>query len=136
MTSIVIFSDSIWPCTVLRCLCLENSIMCFINSQPTPWSLSHERTKMANSAVSPLVSSCRRTTPSIFWLLVDGNEGHGTGRIVVDELVEELVVNLAHWAEEAQPKILRCHVAEKIGIEGSILRHKAADQNRRSIAQG
>ena len=44
-------------------------------------------------------------------------------------------LNLAHWSEEAQPKILRCHVAEKIWIEGSILRHKPADQNRRSIAQ-
>jgi hypothetical protein len=70
----------------------------------------------------------------LFALLVDGNEGHGTGRIVVAD-VEELVAHLAHWSEEAQPKILRCHVAEKIWIEGSILRHKPADQNRRSIAQ-
>jgi hypothetical protein len=38
-------------------------------------------------------------------------EGHGTGRIVVDELIEELVAHLAHWSEEAQPKILGCHVA-------------------------
>src|ERR1700723_3083448 len=55
-------------------------------------------------------------------LLVEGNEGHGAGRIVVDELVEQFVAYFAHWSEEAQPKIFRGHVAEKIGIEGSIFR--------------
>src|SRR5580700_4004385 len=55
-------------------------------------------------------------------LLVEGNEGHGTSRIVVDELVEQFVAYFAHWSEEAQPKIFRGHVAEKIGIEGSIFR--------------
>ena len=43
-------------------------------------------------------------------LLVDGNEGHGTSRIVMDELIEQLVARLAHWSEEAQPKILGCYV--------------------------
>jgi hypothetical protein len=47
----------------------------------------------------------------------------------------EFVAYFAHWSEEAQPKIFRGHVAEKIGIESSILRHELADQNRRSIAQ-
>ena len=68
-------------------------------------------------------------------LLVEGNEGHGTSRIVVDKLVEQFVAYFAHWSEEAQPKIFRGHAAEKIGIEGSILRDELADQNRRSIAQ-
>jgi hypothetical protein len=40
----------------------------------------------------------------------------------VDELVEQFVAYFAHWSEEAQPKIFRGHVAEKIGIEGSIFR--------------
>ena len=68
--------------------------------------------------------------------LVDGNEGRGTGRIIVDELGEELMAHLAHWSDEAQPTILRCHVAQEIGIEGGIPCDKPADQNRRSIAQG
>jgi hypothetical protein len=53
-------------------------------------------------------------------LLVDGNEGHGTGRIVVDELVEQRVTHLAHRREEAQSQVRRCQVAEKIRIESSI----------------
>ena len=53
----------------------------------------------------------------------------------MDELVEQFVAYFAHWSEEAQPKIFRGHVAEKIGIEGSIFRLEPADQNRRSIAQ-
>jgi uncharacterized protein with beta-barrel porin domain len=64
MASMVVFSDSTWPCTTLRSLRFENSIMCFINRQPTPWSLSREAPEWANSAVSPPVSSCSRTTPS------------------------------------------------------------------------
>ena len=137
MASMVVFSDSTWPRTVLRSLCLENSIMCFINSQPTPWPLSRERTRMANSAFS---SACvivqAHHAQHLLALVVDGNEGHGAGRIVVDELVEQVVAHFAHRREEAQPQVLRCHVAEKIAIEGSILRDKPADQNRRSIAQG
>jgi len=54
----------------------------------------------------------------------------------IDELVEQLVAHLAHRREEAQSQILRCHVAKKIGIEGSISFHKPADQNRRSIVEG
>jgi len=40
----------------------------------------------------------------------------------VDELVDQFVAYFAHWSEDAQPKILRGRVAEKIGVEGSILR--------------
>jgi hypothetical protein len=36
-------------------------------------------------------------------LVVDGNEGHGAGRIVVDELVEQFVAHFAKRREEAQP---------------------------------
>ena len=47
----------------------------------------------------------------------------------MDELVDQFMAYFAHWSEEAQPKIFRGHFAEKIGIEGSILRHELADQN-------
>jgi hypothetical protein len=60
-------------------------------------------------------------------LVVDGNEGHGAGRIVVDELVDQFVAHFAKRREEAQPQVLRCHVGKKIGIKGSILRDKPAD---------
>ena len=53
----------------------------------------------------------------------------------MDEFVEQLVAYLAHRREEAQSQVLRCHVAKEIGIEGSIFRHKPADQNRRSIVE-
>src|ERR1700733_8669852 len=68
-------------------------------------------------------------------LLVDGNEGHGAGRIIVDKLIEQRMIHFVHRSEETQPQVLRCHVAEKIRIEGSVVRLESADQNRRSIAQ-
>jgi len=53
----------------------------------------------------------------------------------LDELVEQVVAHLTYRGEKAQAKVRRCHVAEEVGIEGSILRQKSADQNGRSIPQ-
>ena len=86
--------------------------MCFINSQPTPCVLkprTHQNGKFGGLSACVIVQA--HHAEHLLALLVDGNEGHGAGRIVVDELVEELVAHLAHWTEEAQPKILGCHVA-------------------------
>ena len=67
--------------------------------------------------------------------LLDGDEGHGMGGIVVDELVDQLVADFAHGREEAQPQVFAGHFLEKIRIERGILDLERPDQHLRPIAQ-
>ena len=110
--------------------------MCFIISQPSPWPLRCERTRMANSrvlAVGVVVQAHHAEHAAA--CLLDGDEGHGVRGIVVDELVDQLGADFAHGGEEAQPQILGRHFGEKIRIERGVLRLERPDQNRRSVAQ-
>jgi hypothetical protein len=96
MASMMVFSDSTWPRTIVRSLCLENSIMCFI--KPTDAVLlkprTHQNGKFGGLSACVIVQA--HHAQHLLALFVDRNEGRGTGRIVVDELVEELVAHLAH----------------------------------------
>ena len=95
MASMVAFSASTWPRTVLRSL-----------------PRAHQNGKFG------ILSACVIVQAHHAALVVDGNEGHGAGRIVVDELVKQFVAHFVKRREEAQPQVL--HVAKKIGIKGSI----------------
>ena len=82
--------------------------MCFIISQPSPWPLRCERTQngeFAALAVGVVVQPHHAEHPAA--RLVDGDEGHGVRRIVMDELVDQLGADFAHRRKEAQPQILR-----------------------------
>ena len=53
----------------------------------------------------------------------------------MEEFVDQVFAHRVHRRKEAQAQVLGYHVIKKIVIEGSILRHKPADQNRRPVAQ-
>ena len=104
--------------------------MCFIISQPRPWPLRCERTRIANSAsfAAGVVVQAHHAEHAA-GRLVDGDEGHGVFGIVVDELVDQLGAHFAHGGEKAQPQILRGHLAEEIRIERGIRRLERPEQH-------
>jgi hypothetical protein len=102
MTSMVAFSDSTWPRTVLRPFCCEYSII-VLHQEPTDSVAlkprAHENRKFG--ALSACVIVQPHHAEHFLVTLVDGNEGRGAGRIVIDELVEQFVIHFAHRREKA-----------------------------------
>src|SRR5215831_2125240 len=50
-------------------------------------------------------------------------------RVVVDELVNQIVTSFTHRHEKAQTQIIRCHLSKKIGVQRGIVRPQWPNQN-------
>ena len=90
--------------------------MCFIISQPRPWPLRCERKRMANSPCSPLgIVVQAHDAEHAAGFLRDGDEGHGMGGIVMDELVDQLGLTSRIGAKKRKRRSSRVTSLRKSG---------------------
>jgi hypothetical protein len=65
----------------------------------------------------------------------DGDESHGMFRIIVNELVDQVVTDFAHRYKKAQAQIVSAHLCKKIRVKGCIIGLQWPDENLLAVAQ-